>query len=220
MPVPAPDRIALVLDMDGVIIDSSQAKSDIFVAVFASRWPDWQDRVKRYNEAHFGVPRARKIRQLLAQIAPDEPVEPLLQTLLDDYARRLEHALTAFPLISGLAEVMHSRSFDIFVCSAAPMNEIRLILDHHGLFSLVPTIFDGETRKSDALTRIAGDYGARCLFVGDAAADQQAAATAGVRFILCRSGAEKAIIDADLVIDDFSDFASIVENLDPAISPA
>nr|WP_250890025.1 HAD family hydrolase [Sphingobium nicotianae] len=201
--------------MDGVVIESTQGKSDAFVAVFANRWPDWEARVRRYNEAHFGVPRREKMRALLGQITPGAPVEPTLADLLADYAARLQTALTGVPLVPGVAALLRAGRYSFFICSAAPEAEIRHILAHHDLLACVTAIFDGTTPKHEALRRIARDHPGRCLFVGDAPADQRAAREAGVPFVLRRTGMQPLLPDADAMIDDFHGFEAIVSALLP-----
>lgn len=208
-----PARIAIALDLDGVIIESNDGKSEAFVATFAARWPDWEDRVRRYNRTHFGVPRRDKMQHLLGQIVPEQPSDALLATLLEEYRLHLASALTRFPLVDGVRELIASPSFDIILCSSAPAEEIGIVLQHHDLLSSIHRIFDGSTPKTDALRWVAAVYGENCLFVGDAAADQRAALEAGVRFVLRQSGPEAAQLDAPTVIRDFRSFQPFVEQV-------
>lgn len=206
-------RIAIALDLDGVVLESVDHKAEAFVATFADRWPDWEERVRCYNRSHLGVPRRDKMRHLLGLIEPGRPLDACLGALLADYADRLSDALTRFPLVAGARELIESGHHDIFICSSAPMAEIRFVLDRHGLLPMIRRIHDGATPKAEALRAISRDYERRCLFVGDAAADRRAAEEAGVPFVLRLSGPEAEALDAPVRIRDFHGFDALVVSL-------
>ena len=85
---PAAVRLrAVILDFDGVVIESNALKTTTFREVFA-RFPELADEMMAWHHANVAVSRYEKFRHLVARLgrAGDEA---LVEVLAADFSRRM-----------------------------------------------------------------------------------------------------------------------------------
>ncbi|MFT3967261.1 MAG: haloacid dehalogenase-like hydrolase [Sphingobium sp.] len=198
-------RIAVILDMDGTIIESGEAKHCVLLDLFASEPAAVRREIDRYNRAHGGVPRRLKFEHIARHVAT-LPASRDVPGLLDRYAAALGRSVAASPLVRGVERLFADDHILRFLCSAAPEAEVAEVLRHHGLADRVAGVYGAPVTKVEALRTIRAEQGNACVFIGDAAADARAAAIAGMPFVLRLSGEPPPALDAVRRIADFTDY--------------
>ncbi len=176
---------AIVLDMDGVILQSNYIKHAAMLDLFAE-WPRHIDLIDHYNRGGGGIPRKTKFRHIWEQILRlpyDSAVESMLAK---QYELALTDSLLGAPIVEGVDRLFTDADVPIYVCSAAPQEEVRRQLEHRQFAAHVTAAFGDPVRKADALRQVIARSGAHArdiVFFGDSSADLDAAVEVGTRFV-------------------------------------
>jgi beta-phosphoglucomutase-like phosphatase (HAD superfamily) len=182
----------LVLDFDGVILESNDVKTDAFRDVFA-RFPEHCEAMLAYHRAHVSVSRFAKFDHLLERLGRRGDAD-LRAELAADFSRRTIERMASVPFVAGaeafLQEVMPR--LPVYLASVTPQEDLEAILKQRGLragfrdvYGCPPWTKPGAVR--DVLRREACAPH-EALLLGDSAGDQRAAAETGVEFVARHSG--------------------------------
>ena len=174
---------AIVLDLDGVILRTNDAKYRAMLGLFES-YPAKTTAISQFILRNGGVPRAEKLKYILESIVGIVASKAALDEYLVKYEHSLEGALSAAPFVAGVKEFLSSCECPLYLCSSAPASEVARQLNSRHLESYFAEVFDGRTPKEEALRRIAPRHGQkRIVFFGDSLGDLSAALAAGVSFV-------------------------------------
>lgn len=180
---------ALILDFDGVLVESLDIKSDAFAALYAQYGPQISAAARAYHLANLGVSRFDKFRhyetRLLGRPAPDAAV---LEALNRRFSALVETAVAAAAMVAGAQALLDAQlgKLPMFVVSATPQDELRRIVAQRGLeryFQAVHGTPGDKTRHVGAILARHGFPPARTLMVGDAVADYLGAQANGTGFL-------------------------------------
>lgn len=177
----------LVLDFDGVVVESVDLKDRAFGELFRDTLPERVEDVVRFQAQIAGRSRYERfplIYDYLGLPFPEGESERLDRRL----SKLLFEAVATCPFVPGARELLERRSRDVpvYVASATPESDVRKLIAARGLAPYIRAAYGAPTRKADNLRRIAAETGAdptRLLFIGDSATDLSAAEEAGIRFV-------------------------------------
>lgn len=203
----------VILDFDGVVLESNSAKTQAFVDVFA-RFPEHSSAMMVFHEANVSASRFVKFAHLLERLgrAGDER---LGADLAAEFSRRTLERMSAIPFVVG-AELFLSEitpRVPVYLASVTPAEDLASILDRRGLHQWFRGVYGCPPwAKADAVCDILKRE--ECLpehavLVGDSAGDQRAAAATGVHFVARDSGLP---FDAPLP-ELFSDMTAVRNHL-------
>jgi phosphoglycolate phosphatase-like HAD superfamily hydrolase len=187
------------LDFDGVIKESVSAKGDAFFRVFHRFGPEIAARVRNHHESHGGVSRYVKIPLYLTW-AGIEPNDEQCDRACREFGKEALAAVLAAPWVPGARQYLEkqSRERELVIVSATPQDEITEIVAKEGLAKFVRGAFGSPANKADLircylknLPSQAGFSGS--VMVGDTDSDRQAAAEAGIDFILRRTPMNRSL---------------------------
>lgn len=203
---------AVLLDLDGTLLDSNDAHARSWVEVFTEaglRIPF--DDVRRL----IGMG-GEELVQKLTGIAPDDPRSKKLRDRRGQVFRA-EHlpAVVPQPGARELVEKLHRRGFPLVVASSSSEEDLRALIDVVGIGELVTTATsadDVERAKPArdvlraALAKV-GKSADHAVLIGDTPYDVQAGRRAGVAVIALRCGgwSDGALDGAIEVFDDPAD---------------
>jgi beta-phosphoglucomutase-like phosphatase (HAD superfamily) len=171
--------------MDGVIVQSNGVKHAAMLGLFAE-WPQHVVSIEEYNLGSGGIPRKAKFRHIWKQILRlpyDDAVE---SALAKQYEMALADSLLKAPIVEGVDRLFANVDVQIYVCSGAPLDEVRRQLEHRHFGAHVAAAFGDPVEKSEALRQVIAQSQAHArdiVFFGDSRADRDAAIEVGVRFI-------------------------------------
>lgn len=182
----------LVLDFDGVILESNDVKTEAFRDVFA-RFPEHCETMMAYHRAHVSVSRFVKFDHLLERLG--HPGDAVLRAeLAADFSRRTLERMASVPFVAGAEAFLRevTQRLPVYLASVTPEEDLEAILEQRGLhawfrdvYGCPPWTKPGAVR--DVLRREAcAPHDA--LLLGDSAGDQRAAAETGVEFVARHSG--------------------------------
>ena len=174
---------AIVLDMDGVLLKTNDAKYRAMLGLF-ERYPAKRREISDFILSHGGVPRSEKLKYILESIVGVAASEAAINDYLVKYEHSLEEALSAAPFVAGVKEFLSACACPLYLCSSAPASEVTRQLSARHLESYFAEVFDGRTPKEEALRRIATRHGHKqIVFFGDSLGDLAAALAARVSFV-------------------------------------
>lgn len=177
----------LVFDCDGVILDSVAVKTRAFCRLAEPFGPEARDRFVMYHSMHGGVSRYQKFawffREVLdREISPEESAA---------WGRKFEsYALDEVrkcPMIPGAMQTLQKWHdvLPMYVCSGAPGEEVRRVLEERGLEKYFNDIYGSPPAKARLLNEIiirAKVLPRETLMIGDAGTDRDAAEENDTRF--------------------------------------
>jgi phosphoglycolate phosphatase-like HAD superfamily hydrolase len=183
---------ALILDFDGVILESNDLKTAAFERVFG-RFPEHAGAMMDYHRAHVPESRYAKFRHLVVDRLGRPADDPLLEELAEAFSAETRRQVAACPMVEGAGAFLDdvTARVPVFLASVTPQAELDAILDLRGLRRYFERAYGCPpwTKASaiaDILTGLDGPQGV--VFVGDSAGDQRAGAATGVEFIARDSG--------------------------------
>ena len=206
----APPPTAVLLDLDGTLLDSAATITRALARAAA-------DYGYTYDPADLRRFVGPPVRETLAQLAPDVPVDEAVAHYRALYATTMREAPLfdqTLPVLDGLADL----GLPLVVATSKRQVHAHELLDHHGLVDRFLAICgageaDANADKAavvaDALDRLAaaGADLARPLMVGDKIHDVEGAARHGVETVLVAWGyggideRSRALTTADDPID-------------------
>lgn len=208
---PGPVR-GVVLDFDGVLVDSEGIKTGIFRDVF-SRYPDHFDDMMAYHHAHIALSREAKFRHLAARCGGGEEV---VRELLDTFSREAVERIALCAEVPGAGAFLEEfgHRVPLFLASVTPEPDLLEILGRRGWRRHFAQVFgDPPTAKADAVRIVLSRVDAEpstLLFVGDTLADYQVAQETGVPFIARADGHWSGPADVP-VVPDMMALAAVVK---------
>ena len=180
---------AVFFDFDGVIAASTEVKCRAFTQLFAPFGQAVQRAVVRYHLAHGGMPRQEKLRHCYAIIAGNPLDDQQLRDAGERFAATVFDGVVSAPLIDGVIPTLtwlEQHRCPAFVVSGTPHDEMNTIVRQRGLSPMFTEVHGSPQTKTVILADILSRYAFtphRCLFIGDALADLQAASTTGLHFL-------------------------------------
>jgi phosphoglycolate phosphatase-like HAD superfamily hydrolase len=203
----------LILDFDGVVIESNKIKMLAFEKLFG-QFPEYKEVMMQFHYDNVSASRIEKFNHLagLMDRESDTELKVEMATKFSQYV--LQDILTA-PLVKGAERFlkMVKGRMPLYLVSVTPANELNYILKKRDLlhwfdrvYGCPPWIKTNAIRDILSQNSIIPKNG---LLIGDSAGDQRAALEVGVQFIARDSGLKFDKIPPLL----FSDFNEISDHI-------
>lgn len=178
---------AVILDFDGIILESCDIKTWAFGELFKEH-PEYVDEIVEYHRKNGGVSRYKKFvyfyEELLKRPATDEEIEELgekFSQLVFDEINRCDPVPGAFEFLEEYSEKLM-----IFVASGTPDEELRAIVENRGLDKYFKAVYGTPATKKEIIEKILAEESmekSEVVFVGDSETDYQGAKDASVPFV-------------------------------------
>lgn len=183
---------AVILDFDGVIVESNGLKTEAFERVFA-RFPEHADAMMSYHRAHVSESRFAKFRYLATVWLGRAEDDPIVAELGEAFSVEMLRRIDRCPLVPGAIEFLTRvrGALPVFLVSVTPQAELDTILDRRGLTAYFTRVYGCPPWSK---VRAVADIVAECgdphdvLFIGDSAGDRRASRETGVEFVARDSG--------------------------------
>lgn len=178
---------ALLLDFDGVVVESVNIKIDAFSEVYIDEPPEHHVAIEQYQRVHGGVGRTLKFRYF-EKLFGREPDDERIEYLSNEYAKRVYEAVVSCPYVDGAEDFLrdvHGKSA-MHVISGTPHDELVEICRRRGIEHFFTSIHGSPETKRDTFRHIVADYeydASTLLAVGDATTEYDAAREMGIAFL-------------------------------------
>ncbi|MDP2652754.1 MAG: HAD hydrolase-like protein [Candidatus Omnitrophota bacterium] len=209
------DLKAIVLDYDGVVVESVGIKDRAFEILFRDE-PKHLPEILEYHHTHNAVIRYEKFRHIYEGILK-KPFPPSVRA---DLSRRFSEIVVkeiiASPGVKGAKEFLESYfgRVPLYLASINPEDELKHIMRNRGEEKYFKKVYAYPWLKKDALRKILKAENAKseeAVFIGDSPEDYEAARETGVTFIGRQSN--KFFNGASIPV--FKDFFEISRHLEP-----
>lgn len=182
----------LILDFDGVVIESNAVKTQAFEKVFA-RFPEHSETMMAFHREYVSVSRFAKFDHLAKLMGrADDAV--LKADIAADFSRYALEGIIAVPLVAGAEAFLQwaKDKLPVYLASVTPEPELKLILAERGLAHWFHDVYGCPPwTKPNAIRDVLLKNNVKpgsALLIGDSAGDQRAALETGVRFLARDSG--------------------------------
>jgi phosphoglycolate phosphatase-like HAD superfamily hydrolase len=182
----------LILDFDGVVIESNDIKTQAFEKVF-SQFPQYQDAMMQFHYGNVSVSRVEKFNYLAALMGRVTD-KKLKAEMADNFSQYILEGILTVPLVKGADRFlkMVKGHLPLYLASVTPANELNHILEKRGLLHWFDGVYGCPPwTKANAISDILSRNSIlpkNSLLIGDSAGDQRAALETGVQFIARNSG--------------------------------
>lgn len=175
------------LDFDGVVMDSMGLKLDSYCHAFDGLgFP--REAVRKLQLASAGLSRFKTIPIMYESLAGGPMPEDLYRSCLARFTDHDEASRARMTLKEGAAEFLASArasGLRLAIVTGTPQDAIDRTVERFALRPYFERVCGAPGTKVEHLGSLLGEFRldpARCLFVGDAVLDQEAATAAGVPF--------------------------------------
>jgi len=178
---------AIILDFDGVVIESNRIKHDAFSEIF-SDYPESYDRMMSYHFAHNHVDRHKKFRYFITEILGQPFDQAFADRLADRFAQLTREKIINCPYVEGALDLIRefSKRFPMYIASATPLDELKIVLEARGLMPFFKGIYGAPTPKPEMFADVIQKEKIdpqEVLFIGDSPEDYEVAKESGIAFI-------------------------------------
>lgn len=182
----------IIMDCDGVILDSNYIKSKSFYQVAVPFGEDNANKLVSINKEYGGVSRYVKINMFVNDILQMKD-EKLEKELIQQFGDICVEELMKCNFTPGLIDFLESNKYkDIFVVSGGSQNELREIFVNRGLSDYFDGIYGSPETKKNLVEMLRDDIliDSPCVFIGDSRMDYDIAKIIKADFIFMREFTE------------------------------
>jgi len=204
----------VILDFDGVVLESNAVKTEAFREVFA-RFPEHAEAMMAFHHAHVSLSRFGKFDRLLELMGRTGDAS-LRADLATDFSRRTLDRIMAAPFVPGAEAFLHDITprLPVYLASVTPADDLTFILQRRNLSRWFKDVYPCPPwTKPDAILDVLGRESAtpaQALLIGDSAGDQHAASVTGVHFLGRNSGLSFDS-PAPVTFPDLSEIANFIK---------
>jgi phosphoglycolate phosphatase-like HAD superfamily hydrolase len=166
---------AILLDFDGVILESVSVKTEAFRELF-SIFPEYVDEIVQFHLDNGGMSRFEKFHYIYTHILQKDLPEKEFESLSRQFSVLVEDAVNRAPFVEGapeFLETMHKKC-RLYIVSATPQEELVRIVKNRGIFHYFTGVFGAPAKKTDHIRAImtqANICSGDMIFIGDAVND-------------------------------------------------
>ena len=178
---------AIILDFDGVILESLDVKKKAFLKVYHD-YPEYTDEITRYHLENSGISRYKKFQYINRDILKIFINKSKIKEMADFFSEVVVNDMLECPFVGGTLEFLYKYSAitRLFIASGIPQDELRLIMQKRDLVKYFNGIYGTPASKLQIIQKILKKENienCNLVFIGDAISDYDSAKVANVPFI-------------------------------------
>ncbi|MBQ4415163.1 MAG: HAD family hydrolase [Methanomicrobium sp.] len=209
----------IMLDFDGVILESVSVKTETFRKLFADK-TDYVDIIVNFHIQNGGMSRFDKFRYIYSEILHEELTETRFNSLCDNFAKYVYEGVINSPFVKcadKFIEKCYRDKIPLYLVSATPEEELIQITKDIGIYDKFNHVYGSPMTKADCITQILQENNItqnphKALFFGDAINDYKAANKTGISFAgRVPEGNLNIFEGLDGVVGIISDFSSLID---------
>jgi phosphoglycolate phosphatase-like HAD superfamily hydrolase len=210
------DYRIIILDFDGVIVESNPIKHRAFAELFKD-YPYKLKEIMDYHLAHNAVNRHDKFRYIMENILRRTYEPKLTEIWAKRFSELTRTAIINCPYVKGALDFIQcfQAVYPIYLASATPQDELQVILEGRKIYGYFKKVFGAPTSKLEMFQVIADAEKARpenLLFIGDSSEDWEIARQFGCGFI-ARKSEHRMPTSGTKVFNDLAEMKPYVQNI-------
>lgn len=179
---------AVILDFDGVIVDSVDIKSQAFVHLFRGYPEKIKQQIVKLHVTNSGLSRHEKFKIIYERILDRMMTEEEVEELAAEFSRFCLRRITVAPYIKGAYEFISTRhtEYTLYLASSTPETELQAIVKRRGIRGYFKGVYGTPPTKVEACRRIIEKEALspnNAVLVGDSLTDLEASRQCGLHFI-------------------------------------
>jgi len=208
---------AVILDFDGVILESFGIKTNAFYHIYSKYGVNIAEKVVQHHIANGGISRYEKFKKYhndyLGIILTPEAVIQLDR----EFSLLVTNEVLQSPFVPGSFEFITQNweKYTLFISSGTPEYELKDICNRRNLSKFFVGMFGSPLNKVAHIQSIMQNYQLKpyeIVFVGDAINDKIAAQTTGLHFIARLSG-DKMLENEIYKMNDLTNLEQVISML-------
>lgn len=209
---------AVIFDFDGVILESADIKTEAFRELFSESGDKAQKGIA-YHLENAGLSRYVKFQYFYENILKKSLSKEKELELGERFSKIVLKKVLEAPFVAGALEFLSgsNSSYDFFIASGTPEEELRHILRERNLNAYFKEAHGSPKTKPDVIRDILSRYNLNnkeVVYIGDAESDRRAARETNVFFIERKADLkEDANIENSFVIRDLEKIKETVERI-------
>ncbi len=178
---------AVILDFDGVVVESVGIKDDAFAELFKD-FPAYLPAIMKYHQANNATIRYEKFRYIYEEILGLPYTAEVSTRLGLQFSKMVFEKIVNCPFVRGAMEFLeeYRQKSLLYLVSVNPAQELKAILANRKIDHFFSDVYAHPWGKADAIRDILrrNAYLAKdAVFIGDSPEDFDAAQMAGVDFV-------------------------------------
>ena len=192
-------------DFDGVVLESSNIKTEAFVELFNHLSPAHQKAIHNYHVNNMGVSRYKKFEWIYKELLNEDLSQEQSNALGEGFSKIVYEKILQAAFVPGVQKLLDwaKKNTYNFVASGTPETELRRVVNDRELGQYFKEVLGSPKSKEEIVNEMISKYDldrSRCWFIGDATTDYKAAKETDLNFVARNSA-------------DFTDFWSTKENI-------
>ncbi len=177
----------IVLDFDGLIVESEEIKDRAFVEVFPDH-PEHHRAIMAYNLQHKHLVRYEKLEHIVTRMLELPYTDRDRERIAERFSRYTRTRIAECPSVPGAMEFLeyfHGK-VPMYLVSGTPQSELEPIVEDRGLTRYFERVFGAPHGKPDVLREVMASEGVaaeKVVLVGDSLSDLRAAEAVGTGFV-------------------------------------
>ncbi|MFC1623861.1 HAD family hydrolase [Candidatus Omnitrophota bacterium] len=188
---------AIIFDFDGVIAESNDVKTEVFVRLF-KKYPSYvTEQIRKFHLRNGGMSRFDKFRYIYANILERPLSDEKFSKLCDDFKRFVFEGVVNAPAVLGIENFLkrNKSKYRMYVASGTPQEEIIEIVKRRKLSRYFYGVYGSPTTKEKIIKNILRENAhtqKEVVFLGDSINDYEGAVGAGIDFVAKVSGSDES----------------------------
>jgi HAD superfamily hydrolase (TIGR01549 family) len=185
---------AILLDFDGVIIESVGIKDQAFEELYQT-YPQYLPQIVEYHLSHNATIRFTKFRYIAENILQEAYNEQKEKELSERFSNLVFEKIIDCPYVDGAIEFLDffSKRVPLYLISISPEEELSKVLKVRNFEHYFEKVYANPPNKSEAFKQILAERqldSSETVYIGDTPEDYQAANNVGIPFIGRKSNKE------------------------------
>ena len=180
---------AIILDFDGVVVESGKIKTQAFADLYREYGEGIVAQVVQFHTQNGGMSRYRKFRHFQQHFLNRPPLTEAEEKQLDiRFSELVVEAVIAADPVPGAIELIRQQAgkIPLFVASGTPDAELKVIVERRGLTPYFTEVRGAPALKKTIIADILSTHALKpesVLMIGDAMADLEGAQANNTAFL-------------------------------------
>ena len=189
------ENSAFFFDFDGVLVDSTAAKTNAYREIFKPYGPEIVSKIVAHHQRHGGISRVEKIQYAHDNIIEESSSEAEIEKHAQKYSELVFEKVVRVRWVPGAEAFVkqHFQHIPLFIISGTPEVELVEVVKRRNMAHYFREVLGAPIKKPEHIRSLVDRYQleiGNCFFIGDALTDYHAARETGMPFIGIQSEVE------------------------------
>ena len=211
---------AIILDFDGIILETNHIKGKGFVHLFREYPQDIQEKVKEAHRINGGLSRYKIFEIVYRDFLKKPLTEDIKNRLAQEFSDYCYKEILRAAFVPGMDTFLSwaYQKYPLFIISGTPEDEVRNTVKVHKLDKYFKGIYGSPRTKTQLCQFILDEFNystSDVIFVGDSINDLEGAEETGIPFVArIRNDNAEIFENKDVYkVEDFMGFDKFITNL-------